>query len=424
MWLVVLLVLAALGCTREHEVEVAIALGDLRPEVRVLELRVYRGSTCPSVDEVVAGVGSPAHAQVWRVDGAPEAVGRLEEGAWSFAAFARDASCAPLGFGCNTIQVGEDDGGTISLSRIGAAGAPCTLEQMCEDGLCVARSAPSCDTTCEPGAMEGRACCGDLCVETFVDRMNCGRCGNACSDLQRCEAGVCVEERCDDGMVECTCGDGRICPPSLRCAPTGDRCRPTSSPEVLQLSGEDPPAADCLLVAGVIWAPFGSGTGMTRRVGYSTRYERGAILRVADLDEGFDTMGDVCPDAKRCELALGQILVLGDQNGNGLIDLATDYMSPTAIGIPDVAIIWSAVDRPPGDSLLLGLAEFARIELPEGTLAGAALYRNTGIRPGENQIWTPVGELRPMSEVSICTGMGCMETAPADCLSRPRPFHF
>src|SRR5687768_10524150 len=103
------LVLAACACTREHEVGVAITLGELRPDVRVLELRVYRGA-CPSVDEVVGASATPEHAQVWRVAEAPAAVGRLDEGMWAFAAVARGTGCDPIGFGCQAIEVGQDEG--------------------------------------------------------------------------------------------------------------------------------------------------------------------------------------------------------------------------------------------------------------------------------------------------------------------------
>ncbi|MBX3273433.1 MAG: hypothetical protein KF729_24430 [Sandaracinaceae bacterium] len=37
----------------------------------------------------------------------------------------------------------------------------------------------------------GQTRCGDACVNTITDRMNCGGCGNVCAEGQSCLGGMC-----------------------------------------------------------------------------------------------------------------------------------------------------------------------------------------------------------------------------------------
>lgn len=78
----------------------------------------------------------------------------------------------------------------VDALNCGACGQRCA-SGFCRDGACV--------SVCEAGTTS----CGGRCVDTRSDDNHCGFCGHACSALPRraaCVDGAC---RCDDGFADC-----------------------------------------------------------------------------------------------------------------------------------------------------------------------------------------------------------------------------
>jgi hypothetical protein len=74
-----------------------------------------------------------------------------------------------------------------------------------------------------------RRACGELCVDTLNDPINCGGCGNTCDLSQICQQGIC-RDWCPPGQTSCpdgchdllydtaNCGIcGNLCPAGLAC---------------------------------------------------------------------------------------------------------------------------------------------------------------------------------------------------------------
>lgn len=103
------LALAAAGCTNEHALELAItASADVPPEVVSWELRITNvdaGPICPTVEEAAGAVrvGRLAHAQTFT--GVGMAVGEIPAGSWTFAVIGRDADCTPRFYGCTPVTI-------------------------------------------------------------------------------------------------------------------------------------------------------------------------------------------------------------------------------------------------------------------------------------------------------------------------------
>ena len=107
------------------------------------------------------------------------------------------------------------------------------------DGDAVADGDPP--TPCDD--CEGFPCCGDACVNPNNDILNCGLCGNECSEDQPyCDEGTCSTPPCDD---ETTCGSDETCCGS-GCCSAGQICCTVPGPvEPAQTSCVDPVDGTC-----------------------------------------------------------------------------------------------------------------------------------------------------------------------------------
>ncbi|MGH2532327.1 MAG: hypothetical protein ACRDJW_08455 [Thermomicrobiales bacterium] len=116
-------------------------------------------------------------------------------------------------------------------------GEPCRTADDCQHGHCVddvccistcgeceACNVPGNEGFCGPApdgvACKDGTCCGEVCLPTNADPINCGGCGVRCR----------VNETCRDGT--CVCGEeGLDCTPGFTCCPEGDsdRCTCTTT---------------------------------------------------------------------------------------------------------------------------------------------------------------------------------------------------
>ncbi|MFT5357808.1 MAG: hypothetical protein ACI9KE_005045 [Polyangiales bacterium] len=147
--------------------------------------------------------------------------------------------------GCSNLMESADNCGTC--------GMVCGDGQVCEAGDCVT---PPCDPACTndevcdadaspvavcmcgggPGCATGQSCCGVSCIDTQLDRNNCGECGMVCNGAEVCLDGGCttdvpcdptcaVGETCTAGV--CQCGAGASCGPGSSCC--DDSCSTTQT---------------------------------------------------------------------------------------------------------------------------------------------------------------------------------------------------
>jgi len=114
----------------------------------------------------------------------------------------------------------------------GACGTACGDTQRCSAGSCVA-IAP---------CLSGSKVCGRTCVDLQTDQNNCGACGQACAYNQRCVSGACAAvSPCLSGSKACggtcvdvqtdqnNCGDcGQVCGAGKRCVSGGCTAVPCS----------------------------------------------------------------------------------------------------------------------------------------------------------------------------------------------------
>ena len=89
-------------------------------------------------------------------------------------------------------------------------GVRCTGGQACVAGAC----------TCESGSF-----CGDACVDTSVDRANCGGCDKPCGNPRTCSAGKC---ECASGLTFCSPGCVDAKTDQLNCGTCGMQCQGAS----------------------------------------------------------------------------------------------------------------------------------------------------------------------------------------------------
>jgi len=105
-----------------------------------------------------------------------------------------------------------------------ARGKPCPQgTHLCTDGSCV----PNGSLCPSGGCPTGQVRCGAICTDLQIDPLNCGTCGNACTQGQSCVNGVCVSPTCPDAVIqtsescmsaECSgCAPGSICFTLVRC---------------------------------------------------------------------------------------------------------------------------------------------------------------------------------------------------------------
>lgn len=94
----------------------------------------------------------------------------------------------PLGYEGDNCEI-ESDGCAVNLCLNGGL---CTGELLstsceCQNGF----SGPLCAMCGE--LLDPDTICGDTCVDTDTDQLNCGACGNACAGDQDCQAGTCAD---------------------------------------------------------------------------------------------------------------------------------------------------------------------------------------------------------------------------------------
>lgn len=157
-------------------------------------------------------------------------------------------------------------GGCADLTRdpnhCGAPGNACGDTEYCVDGMCVCRpglvamgadcidpstdadacgpmaatcggGTPFCaDGVCVAMCPRGTERCGDACVDTESDPLNCGGCGDSCGADQVCRTGNCRDYEVPAGCAMCPCpacgGDTPTCCSYPMTTDTicveGDRC--------------------------------------------------------------------------------------------------------------------------------------------------------------------------------------------------------
>ena len=115
-------------------------------------------------------------------------------------------------------------------ANCGRCGLACTRMQRCERGLCTGGATCPAGRSFCTGADGARRC-----VDLTSDKNNCGRCGNACSRLESCRNGACVSPNpCTGGQTQCTAADGsRRCVDTrtdpVNCGRCGNACSRTQS---------------------------------------------------------------------------------------------------------------------------------------------------------------------------------------------------
>lgn len=419
--LALLLGLCIAGCTREHQVELRIDVGALEPAgavARGLELRVHRGSRCPSAAEIAAGTDDADRAQSLRVGGPRMPVGDLAEGRWAFAVLARSSTCTTIGYGCSVVDLGEDTSIVVAVNPT-ATGAGCPGGLGCTDGLCGGSPTMCAIERCDEAG--GRRCCGTVCADILGDPANCGTCGNVCPDgscaAGRCggcpEGGClcggreCVEACCGDVCVSTTadsanCGScGHRCPGGLGCG--ASLCRPATTVDRIEIRAEVDPAACNPMLALV--------TGLSADGG-------SYVVSSQPVGDLFVLAGDVpwCGDAvPECELAAGVVMLLSDRNGSGSIEDAEVLSGPIYGVAPEGIIVFASRDHRPGDPALAMFEADRGIRFPEGVPAGIHAFQ------GGADGFLPVS-VPPTWTISPCVAPSCDAVVDASCRdTQPSP---
>lgn len=98
--------------------------------------------------------------------------------------------CTTCGDSCVDVRTDSEN--------CGACGTACGLGSVCRDGACV-DNAPIVDAGVCP---TGQSLCGGRCATLSSDPANCGACGTACADAEKCSAGQCVAS-CGAGLTDC-----------------------------------------------------------------------------------------------------------------------------------------------------------------------------------------------------------------------------
>ena len=100
----------------------------------------------------------------------------------------------------------------IDPMNCGVCGNMCLTAERCEGGMCV--------SMCSPG-MEY---CNGVCASTRDNPQHCGGCGIACTPAEDCQNGVCTGGSCPPGQTDCfgSCVDTRN--DAANCGSCGNRC--------------------------------------------------------------------------------------------------------------------------------------------------------------------------------------------------------
>ena len=251
-----------------------------------------------------------------------------------------------------------------------ADGDPCTLADMCTEGVCAGTAQKNCaddnpctDDSCDPGVgcvnEPNEALCfdGDLCTKDDVCAD--GQCGSGapldCNDLNPCTDDSCAPDTgcvfnantipCDDGSL-CTSGDtcaGGACVPGdgLLCD-DGDLCTTDSCD----------PAIGCLFDANAI--PCDDGNPCTTD---SCDPAAGCVFYTNTLpcdDGSFCTTGDVCQE--------------GECLGAGVLDCDDENVCTTDSCLPDAGCLHTMNSAPCNDNDICTLGDYCQL----GECVGAA----------------------------------------------------
>jgi hypothetical protein len=116
---------------------------------------------------------------------------------------------------------------SINRNNCGSCGNVCPAEQICTNGRCTVRTVQK--RTCAAGQT---LCSGLICTDTSSDTKNCGSCGHACAANRECLNGVCTAVATQAnpciamGKTKCSgsCVDTMSDP--LNCGGCGNQCSP------------------------------------------------------------------------------------------------------------------------------------------------------------------------------------------------------
>lgn len=437
------------ACTQSHAVGLEIVGAPADGSARSFTIRVYRGSRCPSVDDVARdadGALERVYAQTVAAGAALPPVGRLDAGAYAFAALARDSSCRVIAYGCVVADPSEAGSVRVALAAVAAdpASPTCAPGVACRDGLC--DGAVECDPTACAGTGMAGTCCGTACTDLESDPAHCGRCDIACEPGTTCDRGTCsATSACGAagcGDVASTCCSGRCvdlqtdsaacgacdrrCTADTVCV--GGSCRPSAPPASVRVRLPATPAPDCgPLLLVLVWIPRDASSGAGPALGPVVATDGTAGMPgevsfpLADLRPPSESLRcGASTDCTTTSIALGQIWLVTDANRDGSVS-AAELRGVSLVGVADVGIVWSSTSFSPDDAQLATLLMGTRIGFPEGLLAGPAAYRR-GTAGGE--AWAFAGAADSF-EAATCTSPMC--DAPVDDTCRaalPHPFGY
>ncbi|MEZ4390633.1 MAG: hypothetical protein R3A48_06015 [Polyangiales bacterium] len=135
-----------------------------------------------------------------------------------------DASrCGPGQLECGGNCVSSE----VDPANCGACGRACADTERCTAGACVTACAGS-QTACPVADADGGAR-GNVCVLTDTDRSNCGACGRVCPAGQVCSSGMCTTT-CSELLVTCTGDTGAFCADTRRDPLNGGSCGRACAP--------------------------------------------------------------------------------------------------------------------------------------------------------------------------------------------------
>lgn len=161
---------------------------------------------------------------------------------------------------------------------------------------------------CAPkvGCQAPKRTCSGACVDTSIDRRNCGACGAACPSSSNCVASKCqcntaFPNACGGSCVDtktdrANCGScGNACPVGVQCVDSAckDACTVTKTGDLVSRTcvvGGDTVAESCTVVGGqcTAWSITKSGGGLSHSVGANA--DR---LRERTSGPGFEEVGEL-----------------------------------------------------------------------------------------------------------------------------------
>ncbi|MCB9597045.1 MAG: hypothetical protein H6719_30255 [Sandaracinaceae bacterium] len=168
------------SCNARH-VDISVSLPAAITTPAAYELHVYAGACPTDVAPILAGLGgAPLRTIRWHEGETPEAVGRLDGGAYGLCVVVRDAACRAVGYGRASYDGGADSV-QIPVVAVGPLDVACDTEEACVDGLCASGADGGVGV---PDAGDGGLVdAGPECA----DPLDCGPLG-----IGRCSMGACA----------------------------------------------------------------------------------------------------------------------------------------------------------------------------------------------------------------------------------------